>query len=285
MRIHGLSVILLLATSVAACGEGSSDGTNGAAGASGSTAGSAGTGTGGQLQEAGSGGASSGGASGLDAGGSGTGGASQDASVQSCVASPKMSFFFTREGSGAKGGNLGGLVGADATCQAAATAAGQGARTWRAYLSALNDATYGRVDARDRIGTGPWFNFDGDSIGTHGQIHHESGNGIPAKLQKSACGFQVDAENPNATLFNHAHDIFTGSDEFGRLIGGTGPDDPPLTCADWTSSSPSDIAYVGHEDTDFSAGFWNSAHTTVGCDEQSLGDTLAIGRIYCFAID
>lgn len=223
---------------------------------------------------------------GVHDGGFRDGGFRDGGEAEPCAPAATMSFFFTEQGSGAMGGNLGGLVGADAICQAAATRAGAGARTWRAYLSALADATYGRVDARDRIGNGPWFNYDGLAIGDLTSIH-ASPMGVAGNRMKSACGFEIDAENPNADLFNRGHDIFTGSDEAGRLIGGSGKGDPPQTCGDWTSSSSSDTAWIGHEDTDNPSnnGAWNSAHPTIGCDETSLAGTLAIGRIYCFAID
>ncbi|MEQ9495791.1 MAG: hypothetical protein RIT81_03010 [Deltaproteobacteria bacterium] len=216
------------------------------------------------------------------------GGPRDGGEMRECTPAANMSFFMTEQGSGPMGGNLGGLAGADAICQAAASAAGAGGRTWRAYLSALADPTFGRVDARDRIGAGPWFNYDGTSVGDLAFIHHENGGtGIAAPLMKSACGYEVDAINPNATLFDRAHDIFTGSDSGGRLVGASDKTDPPQTCADWTSSSPSDTAWVGHEDTDSpkNQGTWNDAHPTIGCDETSLAGTLAIGRIYCFAID
>ncbi len=214
------------------------------------------------------------------------GGVRDGGEPKTCEPAATMSFFFTEQGSGPMGGNLGGLAGADAICQAAATTAGAGGRTWRAYLSALADATYGRVDARDRIGNGPWFNYDGLAVGDLTSIH-ASPTGIAGGLMKSACGFEIDAENPNADLFNRGHDIFTGSDEQGRLIGASGPKDPPQTCNDWTSSSPNDTAWIGHEDTDNPSnnGAWNSAHPTTGCDETSLAATLAIGRLYCFATD
>lgn len=209
----------------------------------------------------------------------------RDGGPQSCQPASTMSFFMTEQGTGPMGGDLGGLVGADSICQSAASAVGAGGRTWRAYLSASNDPTFGRVDARDRIGNGPWFNYDGDPLGSLAAIHHEGGGqGIAADLIKSQCGFELvnDAAEP---LFVRAHDVFTGSDQSGRLVGASGPGDPPQTCADWTSSAGSDTAWVGHEDTDTSSGFWNDAHPTVGCDATSLADTWAIGRLYCFAID
>ncbi|MEQ8982088.1 MAG: hypothetical protein RL846_29340, partial [Deltaproteobacteria bacterium] len=131
----------------------------------------------------------------------------------------------------------------------------------------------------------PWFNYDGVSIGSHAAIHHENGGtGIPANLQKSECGFEI-VQGP-FPLFDIAHDILTGSDSQGRLVGGSDPvNDPPLTCEDWTSNATFRICRVGHEDTDFSSGTWNDAHDTVGCDQASFESTLSIGRIYCFAIN
>ena len=194
-----------------------------------------------------------------------------------------MSFFFTEEGTGAAGANLGGLAGADAKCQAAAAAVGAGGRTWRAYLSADNDATYGRVDARDRIGTGPWFNYNGTMIGTLESIHFENGgNGIAEAHMFSECGFVIDQQATD--LFSRAHDILTGSTEFGTLQGGTGPGDPPRTCEDWTSNDPNGFGWVGHEHEEVPY-FWNNAHPTDGCDQAGLATFLGIGRLYCFAID
>lgn len=193
--------------------------------------------------------------------------------------SPDMTFFMSHEGNIT--GNFGGLAGADQFCQQAATASGSTRTDWVAYLSALDDATFGRVDARDRIGQGPWFNYCGDSIGNLDEIHVDPG--LPAALILSEQGLHLDPLNEEASFFLRAHDIATGSDEFGVLVGGTGPDDPPVTCADWTSDSPDDQGFVGHEDWDEQDGRWNAAHPSMGCDEQGFAVFFGNARIYCFA--
>jgi len=178
-----------------------------------------------------------------------------------------LSFFVTSVGSGEAGGDLGGLEGADATCQALAEAVGEGARTWQAYLSTST------VDARDRIGDGPWYNFDGDIVAADVAALHTDGlsNGDPQHM--------LD-ENGNVAPVNE-HDILTGSQEDGTYL-------PDAACNDWTSSSGNDEARVGHSDIPMNPMFspsWNSAHTVGGCGPGDLQSTGGAGRLYCFAID
>ncbi len=195
-----------------------------------------------------------------------------------------MTFFVTEDGTGAAGGDLGGLSGADGICDAAAVAAGITGRTWRAYLSADNDATFGRIDARDRIGAGPWFNHGGLDIGDLNAIH--TGNGIDRDHIRSECGMRIVDGSEGGSLFVRAHDIMTGSNRNGELvyhfIGGSRA---PFSCDDWTSSSPSDWHLVGHSNHLASnpSEHWNNSHNAP-CDQAGIESRWGIGRIYCFAI-
>lgn len=178
-----------------------------------------------------------------------------------------LSFFVTSVGSGDAGGDLGGLEGADATCQALAEAVGEGARTWHAYLSTS------AVDARDRIGDGPWYNAAGEMIAVDVAALHTDGlsNGDP----------QHALDEHGDTVPGNEHDILTGSQEDGTLL-------PDATCDDWTSGSGGDQARVGHSDIPMNPMFspsWNSAHTTPGCGPGQLEQVGGAGRLYCFAID
>lgn len=177
-----------------------------------------------------------------------------------------MSFFATSIGSGENGGNLGGLTGADATCQALADAVGQGGCTWHAYLSDASE------DARDRIGTGPWQNANGDVIANDVDALHADGlsNGDPQHVLDEN-GQEVPGQE---------HDILTGSQEDGTLLEGS-------TCGDWTSDTDEFLARVGHSDIPMNPEFspsWNSAHDAPGCRPQDLAQVGGAGRLYCFAI-
>jgi hypothetical protein len=182
-------------------------------------------------------------------------------------------FFITSRGLG-KGGNLGGLAGADAHCQALAKAEGSGDHTWRAYLSTMAMGTTPAVNARDRIGKGPWYNALGDRVAINLQQLHSDTNKINVENAVTERGETVKLED---------HDILTGSRPDGTSYPGTGD----LTCANWTSSS-SGRAQVGHFDR---AGqeprerSWNSAHATRGCSQQDFRATGGSGLFYCFAID
>ena len=214
------------------------------------------------------------------------GGAGSDSGPgPSCTPDGKLSFFVTEQGS--LSGDLGGLAGADARCGQAAAAAGVTGKTWVAYLSAEDDATFGRVDAKDRIGDGPWFNAAGVSVGTNVEIHA----GAIAKADiLTECGRAVTYEAANPTGDRGAHDVFTGSTSDGVLERLVNPntglrDGPAATCADWTSASAADSAMVGHSDHQTVDDTWNWAHYTLGCHEAGLRMTAANGRIYCFAKD
>lgn len=178
------------------------------------------------------------------------------------------SFFVSSAGSG-NGGNLGGLVGADKLCQSLAAKAGAGERTWRAYLSTGNPD----VDARDRIGTGPWSNAKGVLIAPNvAELHSEKAN-INNDTALDEQGRPINAQGaPNR------HDILTGSTVEGRAT--------TTTCQNWTSSSSEHSAMTGHHDrlTFGKPGSpWNSAHPSKGCSQENLVATGGAGLIYCFA--
>jgi hypothetical protein len=184
-----------------------------------------------------------------------------------------FSFFVTSVGSGQLGGNLGGLAGADAICQALADAAGAGNATWHAYVSATTE------DARDRIGTGPWVNFAGDTVAMDVDTLHADGlsNGPSAADPNAPQHILDEMGNPAPGA---EHDILTGSLEDGTLDDGN-------NCNDWTSDAGGDSARVGHSDVPMNPQFspsWNSAHDSAGCGEQDLIDTGGAGRLYCFAL-
>ena len=181
-----------------------------------------------------------------------------------------MSFFLTSRGSG-NGGNLGGLAGADRICQDLAQAAGHGSRTWRAYLSTQGQ---GAVNARDRIGTGPWFNVRGARIAQNVDELHTSANRMAVFTALDERGNQI----PGSGFAPNRHDILTGSTPEGRAY----PAGADMTCANWTSSSDEGgaKARVGHHDY----AQWNSTHDSRGCSQQGLVSTGGDGLFYCFAL-
>ena len=192
-----------------------------------------------------------------------------------------MSFFITSVGKG-DGANLGGLAGADAHCKALADASGTAAvtgRTWRAYLSGL--APDGKpINARDRIGTGPWHNAKGALIAAtvadlHGDIIRDRNqmNKVNAISEK---GLPVNGVGDTPNM----HDILTGSDSFGRAVAGTAD----WSCNNWTSNAATGSAMVGHHDrTGGGNTSWNSAHPSRGCGQPNLVATGGAGLLYCFA--
>lgn len=212
--------------------------------------------------------------------------------VLSCpIISPPStaSFFITSIGSDVDlnsnivnaGGNYGGLAGADNRCQMLAQRAGITGRVWRAYLSTPT------VNARDRIGTGPWYNTRGDVIASSVNTLHTAG--IPSNLIYDELGNSILDASGNS-LIGSTHDVLTGSAADGTVIPFPGnPSAPPPTCNSWTASF-GDIngpyAYVGH--ADWSAAntvgnpSWNSAHE-VPCSQTALASTAGSGKLYCFA--
>jgi hypothetical protein len=207
------------------------------------------------------------------------------AGMDSRMASPKdMTFFVTSVGSG-KGGDLGGLEGADRHCQTLAQAAGAGGHTWHAYLSTqaakLNDPNF--VNARDRIGSGPWQNAKGVVIATSVADLHSPNNNLNKETALDENGKLVNgrSDKPNK------HDMLTGSRPDGTAYAGA--PFPDLTCGNWTKSTQDGSAMVGHHDrsgpVDASwATSWNSAHPTLGCSQEKVRPTGGDGFFYCFAV-
>jgi hypothetical protein len=182
-------------------------------------------------------------------------------------------FFVTSKGLG-KGGDLGGLAGADMHCQMLAQAQGAGDHTWRAYLSTEATDTTPAVNARDRIGGGPWYNADGDLIAPHLAALH----GSQSKLAKDTAVTEVSDEVSAET-----HEILTGS----RPDGTAFPRDAQRTCNNWTSSGAGS-AQVGYSDRNGAGdnpNSWNSAHPTSGCSQEAFRKSAGAGLFYCFAID
>jgi len=190
----------------------------------------------------------------------------------------RMSFFITSEGPG-DGANLGGLEGADAHCQSLAEAAGAGDRTWRAYLSAMAAGGQSAVNARDRIGDGPWFNFAGVQVADDVDDLHSENNRLGKENSLSETGREINGRGDNPNM----HDILTGSTLDGRVIAGAGD----TTCSNWTGNGQGS-AQVGHHDRQGGGqnpSSWNSAHGSQGCSQANLQGTGGNGLFYCFAID
>ena len=187
---------------------------------------------------------------------------------------PSMSFFVTSVGRGF-GGNLGGLRGADAHCQQLAAAAGAGSRSWRAYLSAPATRDAPAVQARARIGTGPWFNANGVLIAESLPALHDGPNELGSEHSLTEKGTSVAPGR---------HDILTGSNPDGTLAGDGTSD---TTCGGWTSHDGG-RAMLGHHNRSGGGArpaSWNSAHLSRGCSQTALRASLGDGLIYCFAAD
>jgi hypothetical protein len=191
----------------------------------------------------------------------------------------RMSFFITSEGPG-DGANLGGLEGADAHCQNLAAAAGAGDKTWRAYLSRVAAGGQAAVNARDRIGTGPWYNFNGVQVADNVADLHSEGNRLGKENSLSEEGAQINGRGDTPNM----HDILTGSTTDGRVMAGGGDS----TCANWTSNAEDGSALLGHHDRQGGGDnptSWNSAHGSRGCGQANLQATGGNGLFYCFAIN
>ncbi len=189
-----------------------------------------------------------------------------------------MSFFVTSVGSG-KGADFGGLAGADAHCQKLAESVGAGGRTWRAYLSATPTAASPAVNARDRIGPGPWQNAKGVVVATSVDNLHSEQNNLTKQTALTERGEVVKGrgDTPNQ------HDILTGSTPDGRAVAGAND----TTCGNWTKSGEGS-AIVGHHDRiglrdDAPSKSWNASHGSRGCSDASLIATGGAGYLYCFA--
>jgi hypothetical protein len=183
------------------------------------------------------------------------------------------SFFVTSVGKG-DGANLGGLEGADAHCQSLAEAAGVTGKTWRAYLSTSGD---GSVNARDRIGAGPWMNAKGMEIAASVDELHTEPNKINKDTALDEKGNMVKGrgDDPNQ------HDILTGTQQDGTAF----PAGEDRTCSNWTSNGEGS-AMVGHHDligNPQNINFWNFSHPSRGCSQENLVGTGGAGLFYCFA--
>ena len=190
---------------------------------------------------------------------------------------PPMTFFITSAGPG-QGADLGGLAGADAHCQALAKAAGAGDRTWRAYLSATPADGKPAVNARDRIGSGPWHNAKGVQVASSVGDLHSDNNKLSKEHSLNEKGETVNGrgDSPNR------HDILTGSLPDGTASQGSGD----TTCGNWTSSGEGS-ALLGHHDRQGGGAnptSWNSAHGSRGCSQANLRGTGGDGLFYCFAV-
>jgi hypothetical protein len=187
----------------------------------------------------------------------------------------RMTFFITSTGSG-KGADFGGLAGADKLCQSLAAAVGAGSREWRAYLSTQGS---GAVNARDRIGAGPWQNVKGVVVAKNVADLHGASNNLNKQTALTEKGEMVNGrgDSPNK------HDILTGSQPDGTAFAGA--DD--RTCGNWTKSGDG-AAQVGHHDRmgldeQPPAKSWNSSHPSRGCSDAALIGTGGAGLLYCFA--
>jgi len=187
----------------------------------------------------------------------------------------RMSFFITSVGPG-NGADLGGLAGADQHCQKLAESVGVGNKTWRAYLSTTGPDG---VNARDRIGQGPWYNAKGVEVAQDVDDLHSDKNHLSKENSVNEKGEVVNGrgDDPNR------HDILTGSQLDGTAFAG----DDDTTCQNWTSSGEGS-AWLGHHDRTGGGDHptsWNSAHASRGCSQEDLHGTGGDGLIYCFAID
>ena len=192
--------------------------------------------------------------------------------------SPEMTFFVTSAGPG-KGADLGGLEGADRHCQTLAQGAGAGSKTWRAYLSSNAAMAGGAVNARDRIGRGPWQNFKGVVVAQNADDLHSDNNKLTMENSLTERGTIVSGTG----MTPNWHDVMTGSTPEGRAF----PANMNLTCSNWTSSTFGSTM-VGHIDrtgtvmTPFVKS-WNAAHMSRSCSQPDLIATGGNGLFYCFA--
>ena len=198
---------------------------------------------------------------------------------RSASAATLATFFVTSRGSG-NGADLGGLSGADRHCQELAQAVGHGARTWHAYLSTTAAGAAAAVNARDRIGRGPWQNAKGVVIATSVDDLHSANNKIVKQTALNEKGEMIPGRGDPVVQ----HDILTGSSPDGRAIVG----DTDTTCRNWTSSTDG-AAMLGHHDRqglrdDAPSKSWNSSHPSRGCSQENLRGTGGAGLFYCFAV-
>lgn len=198
-----------------------------------------------------------------------------------------MSFFLTSAGLG-DGANLGGLQGADRRCQQLAEEAGAGDRTWHAYLSQSSPAA--PINARDRIGRGPWYNADGVMVAHDVDDLHSASNNLNQDTALDENGNRINGvgDQPNR------HDVLTGSQPDGTAwpwslidVLNLDAESNMLTCGNWSSNAEDGSAMLGHHDRRGFAGFssWNAAHPSRGCSQENLIGTGGDGLFYCFAIN
>ena len=192
-----------------------------------------------------------------------------------------MSFFITSVGKG-DGANYGGLAGADAYCQQLATAAGRGGVMWHAYMSTQGP---GAVNARDRIGNGPWYNARGQVIAMNNGVLH--GDTIDQARIGNAMGKQISLTEKGAVSngvgdMPNTHDILTGSKPDGTAY----TDGMDHTCSNYTSNADTGSVQLGHSDKQGgNNSSWNSAHASAGCSQPKLVQTGGAGLLYCFAVN
>ena len=225
--------------------------------------------------QGGGGGGQRGGGGAAPAGGGGQGGGGARGPQQ------PMSFFITSVGKG-DGANYGGLAGADAYCQQMATAAGRGGVRWHAYLSTQGP---GAVNARDRIGNGPWYNARGQMIAMNNGVLH--GDTIDQARTGNAMGKQISLTEKGAVSngvgdMPNTHDILTGSKPDGTAY----TDGMDHTCSNYTSNADTGSVQLGHSDKQGgNNSSWNSAHASAGCSQPKLVQTGGAGLLYCFAVN
>jgi hypothetical protein len=201
---------------------------------------------------------------------------------QQALQSPDMTFFVTGAGPG-KGADLGGIEGADRHCQELAQRAGAGNKTWRAYLSTQAADGKPAVNARERIGRGPWQNFKGEVVAQNVDDLHSDNNKLGTQTSLTERGLII----PGVGYAPNRHDALTGSQSDGRAF----PAGEDRTCHNWTSSTQGS-AMLGHIDRkglrdDAASRSWNSSHPSRGpdggCSQADLRSTGGDGLIYCFA--
>ncbi|MFN9424391.1 hypothetical protein [Gemmatimonas sp.] len=188
-----------------------------------------------------------------------------------------MSFFITSVGSG-DGANLGGLAGADKHCATLAEAAGVKGKTWHAYLSQQAVGGAPAVNARDRIGKGPWKNAKGVVVATSVDDLHSDATPLSKENRLTEKGAVVNGRGDTPNM----HDVLTGSTLDGRVQ----PGDGDSTCSNWTSNADTGSASVGHHDRQGGGAnptSWNFAHASRGCGQKNLQATGGNGLFYCFA--
>ncbi len=191
-------------------------------------------------------------------------------------AAPNMTFFIASAGPG-DGANLGGLAGADRHCATLAASVNASARTWRAYLSAKAANGQPAINARERIGTGPFINAAGATVAKDLAELHAETNGLGKEGSLNEKGAKVNGRGDTPNM----HDILTGSMPDGTLASDT----LDTTCTNWTSNSSTGSAFVGHHDKQGGGvrpTSWNSAHPSRGCGQANLQATGGNGLFYCF---